>query len=211
MTAEASARWYRIFWLAKAVTVCAGRICCGNWRPRLSAAVDGPRRCTPTCCGLIRPPAVVPSRWLSRAAGWSNMKNFVVRPMKKNFLRWYFSKKTAVQAVASAPKADRRCGRNLLERLIRHQADVLAFAFEEGVPFTARASPSLTIRPSGTAPAARLRPAKVKQKVSNCFRTLAGASYYARISGFISTMRENKLNVVEQLTNVLSGSFAWAT
>jgi hypothetical protein len=31
-----------------------------------------------------------------------------------------------------------------------------------------------------------LRPAKVKQKVSNCFRTLAGAACYARIAGFMA-------------------------
>jgi len=96
-------------------------------------------------------------------------------------------------------RSSRTKGRNLLERLIQHQAAVLAFAFEEGVPFTNNQAER------------DLRPVKVKQKVSNCFRTLAGAAYYARISGFISTMRKNKLNVVEQLTNVLSGSFVWAT
>lgn len=99
----------------------------------------------------------------------------------------------------STGRSKRSKGRNLLERLIGHQAAVLAFAFEEGVPFTNNQAER------------DLRPAKVKQKVSNCFRTLAGAACYARISGFISTMRKNKLNVVEQLTNVLSGSFAWAT
>lgn len=96
-------------------------------------------------------------------------------------------------------RSKRTKGRNLLERLTGHQAAVLAFAFEAGVPFTNNQAER------------DLRPAKVKQKVSNCFRTLAGAACYARISGFISTMRKNKLNVVEQLTNVLSGSFAWAT
>jgi transposase len=99
----------------------------------------------------------------------------------------------------STGRSKRSKGRNLLERLIGHQAAVLAFAFEGGVPFTNNQAER------------DLRPAKVKQKVSNCFRSLAGAACYARISGFISTMRKNKLNVVEQLTNVLSGSFAWAT
>lgn len=96
-------------------------------------------------------------------------------------------------------RSQRTKGRNLLERLAEHQAAVLAFAFEPGVPFTNNQAER------------DLRPAKVKQKVSNCFRALTGAAYYARISGFISTMRKNKLNVVEQLTNILSGSFTWAT
>ena len=103
------------------------------------------------------------------------------------------------RADGSTGRSKRTKGRNLLQRLITHQAAILAFAFEPGVPFTNNQAER------------DLRPAKVKQKVSNCFRTEAGAACYARISGFISTMRKNKLNVVEQLTNVLSGSFTWAT
>jgi transposase len=37
-------------------------------------------------------------------------------------------------------RSKRSKGRNLLERLIRHQQAVLAFAFEPGVPFTAPAA-----------------------------------------------------------------------
>ena len=36
-----------------------------------------------------------------------------------------------------------------------------------------------------------IKPAKVKQKESNCFRTFKGAEIYARIEGFISTARKN--------------------
>ena len=90
-------------------------------------------------------------------------------------------------------------GRNLLNRLVEHQSAVLAFAFETGVPFTNNQAER------------DLRPAKVKQKVSNCFRTESGADHYARIAGFVSTMRKNERNVLDQLTNVLTGSFTWAT
>lgn len=88
-------------------------------------------------------------------------------------------------------------GRNLLNRLREHQPAVLAFAFEAGVPFTNNQAER------------DLRPAKVKQKVSNCFRTQAGADHYARIAGFVSTMRKNEQDVLAQLTNVLAGSFTW--
>lgn len=90
-------------------------------------------------------------------------------------------------------------GRNLLDRLILHQDAVLAFAFAPGVPFTNNQAER------------DLRPVKVKQRVSGCFRTEGGAGVYARISGFISTMRKNGRNVVDELASVLSGSFQWAT
>jgi len=90
-------------------------------------------------------------------------------------------------------------GRNLLARLILHQEAVLAFAFEVGVPFTNNQAER------------DLRPIKVKQRVSGCFRTESGAAVYARIAGFVSTMRKNRRNVVDQFASVLGGSFQWAT
>jgi len=90
-------------------------------------------------------------------------------------------------------------GRNLLDRLILHQEAVLAFAFSPGVPFTNNQAER------------DLRPVKVKQRVSGCFRTESGAAVYARISGFVSTMRKNGRNVVNEIASVLSGSFQWAT
>jgi transposase len=84
-------------------------------------------------------------------------------------------------------------GRNLVERLIREMDAVLAFAFNEEVPFTN----NLAERD--------IRPVKVKMKVSNCFRTLKGAEIYARIESFISTARKNNCNIFEELTNTFDG------
>jgi transposase len=84
-------------------------------------------------------------------------------------------------------KYKRTKGRNLVERLIREKEAVLAFAFHEEVPFTN----NLAERD--------IRPAKVKQKVSNCFRTFSGAEIYARIAGFVSTTRKNNRNVFSEL------------
>ena len=56
-----------------------------------------------------------------------------------------------------------------------------------------------------------IRPAKVKQKISNCFRTATGANIYARIEGFVSTARKNNRNVFSELcatfesTNFIAG------
>lgn len=84
-------------------------------------------------------------------------------------------------------------GRNLVERLIREKEGVLAFAFNKEVPFTN----NLAERD--------IRPAKVKQKISNCFRTFHGAEIYARIEGFISTARKNNRRVFFELCNTFAG------
>lgn len=77
--------------------------------------------------------------------------------------------------------------RNLVERLMREQDAVLAFAFNEEVPFTN----NLAERD--------IRPVKVKQKISNCFRSFKGAEIFARIEGFVSTARKQKRNVFSEL------------
>jgi transposase len=82
--------------------------------------------------------------------------------------------------------------RNLLLRLIKHKNSVLAFAFNQNVPFTN----NLAERD--------LRPAKIKLKISNVFRSNNGANYYARIQGFISTTRKNSENILEQLYNTFN-------
>lgn len=84
-------------------------------------------------------------------------------------------------------------GRNLVERLIRKKDAVLAFAFNKEVPFTN----NLAERD--------IRPAKVKQKISNCFRTFKGAEIYARIEGYISTVRKNKRCVFPELCTTFEG------
>ena len=74
-------------------------------------------------------------------------------------------------------------GRNLLNRLREHEDGVLAFALEASVPFTHNQAQR------------DLRPIKVKQKVSGCFRTPRGAEVYARLRATISTCRKQGLNV----------------
>ena len=84
-------------------------------------------------------------------------------------------------------------GRNLVERLIKQKNAVLAFAFEQDVPFTN----NLAERD--------IRPVKIKLKISNCFRALSGAIVYARIEGFVSTARKHNKNVFNELRNSFDG------
>jgi transposase len=52
-----------------------------------------------------------------------------------------------------------------------------------------------------------IRPVKIKQKIAGCFMT--GAEQYARIAGFISTMKKNNLNVFPQLYNLANNNFSF--
>jgi transposase len=90
------------------------------------------------------------------------------------------------------PKATK--ARNLLNRLMKHQDAVLAFAFYKEVPFTN----NLAERD--------LRPIKTKQKVAGSFRTIEGAQRHARIYGFISSVRKNQLNIFKELNNIFKGT-----
>jgi len=89
------------------------------------------------------------------------------------------------------PKATK--GRNLLVRLGKYEEAVLAFAFHEEVPFTNNQAER------------DVRPAKLKQKVSGCFRTLGGAQVYARIEGFLSTVRKQERNAFKELCAAFAG------
>ena len=71
-------------------------------------------------------------------------------------------------------------GRNLMRSLREHEEGVLAFALVEEVPFTNNQAER------------DLRPVKVKQKVSGCFRTEHGVERYARLQGLISTCRKQQ-------------------
>ena len=83
--------------------------------------------------------------------------------------------------------------RNLVERLIKENEAVLALAFNREVPLTN----NLAERD--------IRPTRVKQKISNCFRTFLGAEKYARIEGFASTARKHKRNVFSELCTAFEG------
>lgn len=82
-------------------------------------------------------------------------------------------------------------GRNLLNRLLKHQNEWLAFAFEQNVPFTNNQAER------------DIRCLKTKQKVATNFQTLKGTQHYARIQAFTSTLRKHSMNVFQNLINAL--------
>jgi transposase len=96
-----------------------------------------------------------------------------------------------VQKPRGKPKKSK--GRNLFDRLSKHENAVLAFAFHKQVPFTNNQAER------------DIRPTKTKMKVSGCFRTRYGAEIYARIQSFLATVRKLQFNPFNELHTVLSG------
>lgn len=68
--------------------------------------------------------------------------------------------------------------RNLLERFINFEADILRFMDNEIVPFTNNQGER------------DIRMTKVHQKISGCFRSMKGAKMFCRIRGYLSTCRK---------------------
>lgn len=84
-------------------------------------------------------------------------------------------------------------GRNLLNRLRDYQSDVLRFAFDFNVPFTNNQAER------------DIRMVKLKQKISGGFRSFHGAEMFARICGYLSTMRKQGVNIAEAMTALAAG------
>jgi len=83
--------------------------------------------------------------------------------------------------------------RNLLERLINYEDEVLGFITDERIPFTNNQGER------------DLRMSKVQQKISGCFRSMQGAYNFARIRSYISTCMKNGVSATDALNLAVKG------
>ena len=83
--------------------------------------------------------------------------------------------------------------RNLLERLITFEDDVLRFMRNTEVPFTNNQGEN------------DLRMTKVQQKISGCFRSMEGARMFCRIRAYLITCRKHGVEPTTALNSLFKG------
>lgn len=109
-------------------------------------------------------------------------------------LAWHESRPPLVLQKIIRGRPKQRPGHNLLLRLSKHREEVLRFLHDAKVPFTNNDAER------------DLRMVKCKQKISGGFRTSMGAEYFARIRGFISTLRKQELSLINSIESIFSGT-----
>ena len=85
----------------------------------------------------------------------------------------------------------------LLERLEEYKEEYLRFSHDFRVPFDNNQGER------------DFRIAKVKQKVSGCFRSDSGAEAFAAIESFIQTIHKHQMSIGEELAKVFQGPYSF--
>jgi transposase len=106
-----------------------------------------------------------------------------------------FQKQTkSLRGKSARPVGGQPGHRGATLRLQDRQAEVLRLMTDFRVPFDNNlAERDLRIR-------------KVQQKISGCFRAVAGAEAFCRIRSYVSTVRKRGLNVLAALEQVFNGT-----
>lgn len=83
--------------------------------------------------------------------------------------------------------------KNLLDRFVGYKGDILRFMHDFDVPFENNQAER------------DVRMMKVQQKISGTFRSVQGARSFCRIRSYISTVKKNKLSVIDAILAVFDG------
>lgn len=135
----------------------------------------------------------------ARAHGWTQVPD----RQRTAFRRQYRALLACARRANPPPDTPRRPGqrgrqaqsptRNLLARLTLHEDQVLAFLDDLTIPFDNNQAER------------DLRSFKIQQKISGCFRSDSGAVAYARIRGYLATLRKQGRALLAALEAVFAG------
>jgi hypothetical protein len=133
----------------------------------------------------------------ARAAGRDHLEPGVLHSIRTR----YGMLVKAGLAANPEPETGKRSGYtkkafNLLRRLRDHRADVLRFTSDFAVPFDNNQAER------------DIRMVKLREKISGCSRTLAGAKDFCAIRSYVSTLRKNDHDVLAGLRLLFDGH-AW--
>jgi len=121
----------------------------------------------------------------------------LVQAYRRLLLQGYLENHPDPQAPASSPPKRGRPKQsqalNLLDRLWEQEEAVLAFLYDFSVPF------------DNSQAERDIRMLKVQQKVSGTFRSSSGAQHFARIRGYLSTLRKQGIPLLSALQASLLG------
>ena len=142
--------------------------------------------------------------------GMCHAKNLLITEGRTSFtdeeLRQYSKEydDTVAEGLAANPLQKRKSGKRgrtkkgkircLLERFLDCKADILRFATDWRVPYTNNAAEQ------------SIRFARVKEKVSGCFRTEKGADHFACVLSFISTAVRHGISSYDACLSLRNGT-----
>ncbi len=118
------------------------------------------------------------------------------RPLSRAARQWPRRQSAAAEQTRRAGQRGRLAqspARNLLERLLLQQDQVLAFLDDLTIPFDNNQAER------------DLRGLKIQQKVSGCFRSDRGADAYATIRGYLATLRKQGQSLLAALNTLFAG------
>ena len=177
-----------------AITPCAGAICCATSSSSWThTTTPGPDACT--SYKLLREAC--------REVAKSENKVLSEKAFKAVRKRYRTILTQGGKELPEPPPRTGRRGRiarsdaeNLLEALKKYETEVLRFVRNPDVPFTNNRAER------------DIRMAKVKQKVSGCFRTTKHADAYCRISSYLQSMARQGYNPLTAVQIALKGEAA---